>query len=201
MRKEDARGATLTQRPDVSEYLEFGILTAVRHGMVREARWDEIDTENRVWYPSHHKTKKKTKTDYVVPLSKQAWAVLERMRERRIAEGNFSETGLIFMGRRRIGLIHETQAIEFVQKNLGLDRPDDTVHGFRTTFGGWVEEETNFPEKDSEMALGHTFGSVTRNIYKRHAKRIEPRRRMMQAWADYCDGISNIFIAKKGEVA
>jgi hypothetical protein len=32
-------------------------------------------------------------------------------------------------------------------------------------------------------------GSSVRTIYKRNAARIEPRRLVMQAWADYCDRI------------
>jgi integrase len=58
-------------------------------------------------------------------------------------------------------------------------------HGFRTTFKGWAVEH-GYPDDDSEMALAHTVGTSVRNIYARHAHRIEPRRLMMQSWADYC---------------
>jgi integrase len=62
-----------------------------------------------------------------------------------------------------------------------------TPHGFRTTFGTWSVEVGGYPERDSEIALGHTVGGRVRNIYKKHAYRIEPRRPMMQDWANYCD--------------
>ena len=39
------------------------------------------------------------------------------------------------------------------------------------------------------MALGHSIGNGVRNTYKRNAKRIEPRRQMMQAWADFLDRV------------
>ena len=71
----------------------------------------------------------------------------------------------------------------FLKHSLG--RPDVTIHGFRTTFGSWSVEH-GYEERDSEMALGHVVGNNVRNIYKRNAHRIEPRRLMMQAWADYC---------------
>jgi integrase len=61
-----------------------------------------------------------------------------------------------------------------------------TIHGFRTTFGNWSVDH-GYEERDSEMALGHMVGNAIRSIYKRNATRIEPRRLMMQAWADYCD--------------
>ena len=66
-----------------------------------------------------------------------------------------------------------------------LKRTDCTPHGFRSTFGEWSVDH-GYDERDSEMALGHVVGTAVRNIYKRNAERIEQRRPMMQAWADYC---------------
>jgi integrase len=69
---------------------------------------------------------------------------------------------------------------------LAKDGRRISPHGFRTTFGEWSVEHS-YEERDSEIALGHTVGNQIRNVYKRNADRIEPRRLMMQDWAHYCD--------------
>jgi integrase len=135
-----------------------------------------------------HKTKKKTKTAYVVVLNRQAMKLLERIKKRHIAAGIESE--FIFVNDGGRGSIDRGRPISrnsirvFLKNSLG--RRDITLHGFRTTFGDW-SVEAGYDERDSEMALGHVIGTPVRNIYKRNAKRIEARRPMMQAWADFLD--------------
>jgi integrase len=180
--------------------LQFLILTGVRKGQVTQAKWQDIvlkddskpdwnakdvDLENAIWVCSHHKTKKKTGQDHVVLLSRQAIAVIERMRDRLRQCGiEIKPDGYIFSGRFNRGISNATLNM-FVERTL--KRKDTTIHGFRTTFKVW-SIENGFPEQDSEMALNHVIGTKTRNAYVRGlAQKLEPRRTMMQAWADYCD--------------
>jgi integrase len=160
--------------------LEFLVLTAVRKGQVLKMRWEDVDRVERIWVCEHHKTKKKTGNDYVVPLSDQAMAVLDAMQELQEASGIESE--YVFLGRFKKPIGHNTLN-DLLARMPG--RENITPHGFRTAFGDWSVEHGH-DERDSEMALGHVVGNGVRNIYKRNAKRIEPRRLMMQAWADYC---------------
>jgi hypothetical protein len=73
-------------------------------------------------------------------------------------------------------------------------------------FKTWAVEH-NYPETDSEMALAHKIGDPVRNIYARFAQKIEPRRLMMQDFADYCDRTEPLpsavipFKHKKGEAS
>jgi integrase len=164
--------------------LQFLLLTGVRKAQAIEAKWQDLDLRSGIWICSHHKTKKKTGQDYVVPLSWQAMLLIEDMRERHEQFGiEIKPDGYIFPGRfnRRIAPASLNHFMKGTMKRKGV-----TIHGFRTTFGDW-SVEFGFDERDSEMALGHVVGNTVRNIYKRNAARIEPRRKMMQAWADYLD--------------
>ncbi len=161
--------------------LEFLVLTTVRKKQVLLMRWADIDLEDKIWVCERHKTKKKTGKDYVVPLSRQAIAVLDAMRE---YQKTYGESEYVFSGKLARKPIGHNTLNDLLGRMPG--REGLTLHGFRTSFGVWSVEH-GYEERDSEMALGHVVGNTVRNIYKGNANRIEPRRLMMQAWADYCD--------------
>ena len=66
-----------------------------------------------------------------------------------------------------------------------MGRDDITVHGFRSTFRDWAVEQTNFPREVAEMALAHVVGDKVEAAYRR-GDLFEKRRRLMEAWANYC---------------
>lgn len=95
--------------------------------------------------------------------------------------------------------IYKTSLIQHIQRTQS-GWPNITAHGFRTTFGDWSLEK-DYPERDSEMALGHAvephaISKNLRQIYKRNAHRIEQRLKMMQAWADFLDQANEALPAK-----
>jgi integrase len=59
-------------------------------------------------------------------------------------------------------------------------------HGFRSTFRDWAAECTNFPSEVVEMALAHAVEDETEAAYRR-GDLLEKRRRLMTAWAQYCE--------------
>jgi integrase len=61
-----------------------------------------------------------------------------------------------------------------------------TVHGFRSTFRDWASETTAFPHEVCEQALAHAIGNKTEAAYRR-GDLFEKRRKLMDAWADYCE--------------
>ena len=69
----------------------------------------------------------------------------------------------------------------------GQEIPAFTIHDLRRTAStllheqGWVSDVV-------EKALNHTIGGV-RGVYNR-AEYAEQRRKMLQAWADYIDGLA-----------
>jgi integrase len=60
-----------------------------------------------------------------------------------------------------------------------------TVHGFRSSFRDWAAELTNFPSEVVEMALAHVVGNKVEAAYRR-GDMFDKRRRLMDAWADFC---------------
>ena len=63
---------------------------------------------------------------------------------------------------------------------------DITVHGFRSTFRDWASETTSFPHEVCEQALAHTIGNKTEAAYRR-GDLFDKRRKLMEAWASYCE--------------
>ena len=152
--------------------LAFAVLTACRSGEVRGARWAEVDREARtLTIPG---SRMKAGKEHVVPLSRQALAILEEARGLGGAE-------LVFPAPR---------GGELWEKNLGrvLRRAGyetATVHGMRAAFRDWCAEN-GVDRHQAEMALAHSVGGVE-GAYLR-TKRIEERRLLMQRWADYVQG-------------
>jgi integrase len=153
--------------------LEFTILTAARTGEVTGARWDEIDLRARVWTVPADRIK--GGREHRVPLSDAAIALLDGLPRERGNE-------FVFIGRRAgEGLGHV--ALGGVLKRMG--RTDITPHGFRSTFSDWAHETTAFPNHVIEQALAHTVGNAVERAYRR-GDLFDKRRKLMDAWSQYC---------------
>jgi integrase len=185
--------------------LEFLILTAVRIRQAHELRWREINWQTRTWTCPWQRTKtgRITRRDHVIPLSPEAMTILERMQSIQIAdEVDIVPDGFVFLHNepgnqeesarrlRRVGsrdlagkLISFYATRNCLKKSMG--RADLTVHGFRTTFRSWAKEH-GWPFEDAEAALDHVTENDTQRRYTRNASRLEPRRKLMEAWAENC---------------
>ena len=152
--------------------LEFTILTAARTGETTGATMAEIDATARVWTVPADRIK--AEREHRVPLSARAIAIVE---ETATAGGRF-----IFPGARR-GKPLSNMAMLSVLERMG--RANVTVHGFRSTFKDWTSERTNFPREVSEAALAHIVGDKVEAAYRR-GDLFEKRRKLMEAWADFC---------------
>lgn len=154
--------------------LEFLILTAARTGEVLGATWDEIDFGSGVWtIPAE---RMKAGREHRVPLSDCALTILRRLNA--IRRGD-----LIFTGNRRDRPISNMSMMMQLRR---MGRGDVTVHGFRSTFRDWAAERTSFPNHVVEMALAHSISSDVEAAYRR-GDLFDKRRRLMDAWARYCD--------------
>ena len=162
--------------------LEFLVLNAARSGEVRMAKWDEIDLngpEGPEWLiPA---SRMKMKRDHRVPLSKRAVDVLKE------AKCIGEETGFVFPSARNKPLSDMT--LSKLVKELGFNVD---VHGFRTSFRTWAQEQTNFPREVAELAFAHVIKDKSEAAYAR-SDLFEKRAKMMNAWAQY-------MTAKRGEV-
>lgn len=162
-------------------------LVFVRPGELRAAEWTEIDLEASQWViPSARmKLSKAAKADparsHIVPLSAQAVAVLREI-EAVTGNGKF-----VFPSARSKARPMSEAAITAALRRMGYDGDTMTWHGFRA-MASTMLNELGFPSDAIEAQLAHVQASKVRAAYNR-AKFLPERVRMMQAWADYLDGL------------
>jgi integrase len=154
--------------------LEFAILTAARTGEVIRAKWEEIDSVERVWTVPAKRVK--SGREHRVPLSGAALAILERMYAIRSSE-------YIFPGLRTGKPLSDMSLLMLLRR---MGRGELTTHGFRSTFRTWAAERSAFPREIAEMALGHIIGDAVERAYQR-GDLFDKRRRLADAWARFCE--------------
>jgi len=155
--------------------LEFTILTCVRSGGTRFARWSEFDLLAKVWTVPAQRMK--AQREHRIPLSARSLAILQEMHARRHADDGF-----VFPGRKVGRPLADTVLLRLLQR---LGRGDLTIHGFRSSFRDWAAERTSFPREVAEMALAHSIPSAVEAAYRR-GDLFEKRRKLMQQWATFC---------------
>ena len=152
--------------------LEFCILTATRTTETLGAKWGEVDFERKIWtIPS---VRMKSDREHLVPLSERAVALLAEQPR----SGEF-----VFEGRKVGAPLSNMSMLELMRDMRGKGA---TVHGLRSSFRDWAGNETNFPRELAEHALAHVIGDKAEQAYRREAA-VERRRKLMQAWANYCE--------------
>lgn len=157
----------------------FAILTASRIDETLSMTWDEIDFDSETW--NLHIERTKTSVPHRVPLSRQAMMILKSLP--RINEFVFPSP---YKARKAMTI---DTPLKLIQKVTGEKW---TVHGFRSTFRDWGEE--NFIHDTLlEKALSHSQKSKTVRAYQR-SDLLEQRRPIMQKWAD---AVCPIDIAEK----
>ena len=72
-------------------------------------------------------------------------------------------------------------------RRLGYAKDEMTGHGFRSMASTLLNEQGWNPDL-IELQLAHKERNKVRAAYNR-AQRLAERRQMMQAWADYLDGL------------
>jgi len=110
------------------------------------------------------------------PLPRQTTVWLREAYERRLSDG------FVFPGRRLAQPVSNMTMLKHLKQIAGDETL--TVHGFRTTFRTWAQEETDFEEEIVEHCLHHITGDEAEKAYKR-GEALKKRRVVMQAFADF----------------
>lgn len=162
--------------PTTAAALALLMLTSVRPGELRGARWDEIDTQRALWRVPAERMK--MKTEHTVPLSTQALAVLDTMRP-------ISGRGALVLP----SPFYPGKPLSDGTLNSALARMGykgiATAHGFRTLFSTCANE-AGWNRDYIEKQLAHEDRDDVRGAYNR-AQWLDERAKMMQWWADRID--------------
>jgi integrase len=154
--------------------LELAILTAARSGEILNAEWREFDLGKAVWtIPAQ---RMKAGHEHRIPLTARAVAILKSLH-------CLPHNEHVFPGNAKAkSLSSKAMTMQLRRMNRG----DITVHGFRSTFRDWASEQTSFPHETCEHALAHRISDKAEAAYRR-GDQFEKRRKLMEAWAAFCE--------------
>lgn len=160
--------------------LKLAPLFFVRPGELRHAEWTEIDLDEAVWLIPGPKMK--MKQDHVVPLCHQAIAILEELKA-------LTGTGrYVFPSERSSARPMSNNALLAALRRMGYEKETMTPHGFRAMARTILDEVLKIRLDIIEHQLAHSVKDPLGRAYNRTAHLAE-RRKMMQTWADYLDGL------------
>jgi integrase len=156
------------------------LLTFVRTTELRAAEWAEFSLDKAEWrIPA---SRMKMKEEHIVPLSSQAVAILREIQTH--------------TGNRQHVFPNQHNPISFMSENTMLYalyrmgyHSRTTGHGFRST-ASTILNENGFMPDVIERQLAHGERNKVRAAYN-HAQYLPERRKMMQWWADYLDGVAS----------
>jgi integrase len=166
-------------QPATAAALKLAPLVFVRPGELRAADWSEFDLDSAEWrIPAG---RMKMKEPHLVPLARQAVAILSDLHP------ISGPQGLVFPSLRSPLRPISNNTLNAALRRLGYSNEEIVAHGFRSMASTLLNEQ-GFPPDIIELQLAHKERNQVRAAYNR-AQRLTERRKMMQAWADYLDGL------------
>lgn len=150
----------------------------VRPGELRHAEWTEFDLTKNVWTIPAEKTK--MRVAHRVPLTRQALAILEELREISGARRYLFPA----QGKRDRPMCENT--INLALRRMGFDGKTMTAHGFRAMASTLLNEQGHWNPDAIERQLGHAESDEVRRAYAR-GEHWDERVKMMESWSDYLD--------------
>jgi integrase len=161
--------------------LKLAPLVFVRPGELRHAEWREIDFDKHEWRIPGEKMK--MRAVHIVPLSKQVLAILKEL---------YPLTGggkYVFPSIRSNARPMSENTVNGALRRLGYSKDEMTGHGFRSMASTLLNEQ-GWHRDAIERQLAHAERDNVRAAYN-YAEHLPERKKMMQAWADYLDGLRN----------
>jgi len=152
----------------------------VRPGELRQMEWAEIDLEAAEWNIPGEKMK--TCQPHLVPLAHQS---LEILRELYPLTGSGK---YVFPNPRTSKRPMSNNGVLSALRRMGFDREEMSGHGFRAMARTILDEVLQCRPDFIEHQLAHAVRDPNGRAYNRTTHLTE-RRKMMQTWADYLDGL------------
>ncbi|MFV8819688.1 tyrosine-type recombinase/integrase [Haliea sp. E17] len=152
-----------------------------RPGEIRAMEWAEINWEESRWeIPAE---KMKMRQPHIVPLSKQALALLRELQPMTGHRGKY-----VFPGQRGASRCLSENAVRVALRTMGFDNDTMTPHGFRATARTLLDEVLGYRPDWIEHQLAHAVRDTNGRAYNR-TSHLADRAKMMQGWADYLDNL------------
>ena len=154
----------------------------VRPGELRRAEWSEFNMEDAEWRIPASRMKMKEK--HIVPLSRQVVSILEDLRQ------YTGHTRYLFPSMRAESAPISDMTLLGGLRRMGYDKDTMTVHGFRSMASTLLNEQ-GYNRDWIERQLAHGERNTVRASYN-FAQYLPERRKMMQEWSDYLDGLRGV---------
>lgn len=153
------------------------MLTFVRTSELINARWDEIDFDEKQWeIPAE---RMKMRRPHIVPLSKQSLAILAELKT---INGNRE---FVFASLAKPRKCMSNNTILKALERMGY-KGKATGHGFRALAMSTIKEKLGYRHEVIDRQLAHAPHNKVDAAYDR-AQFLDERKKMMQKWADYID--------------
>ena len=163
--------------PPTALALKLAPYVFVRPGELRQAAWTEFELDAGVWRIPRERMK--SRELHLVPLATQALTILRDLQP-------LTGSGrLLFPSVRTPERPISNNTLNAALRRLGYSADEIVAHGFRSMASTCLNEQGWHPDL-IELQLAHAERNQVRAAYNR-AQRVEERRKMMQAWADYLD--------------
>lgn len=160
--------------------LRLAPLVFVRPGELRQAEWQEFDLDAGEWnLPAE---KMKMRQPHLVPLSTQSVAILRELNPL-TGHGRY-----VFPSPRTLLRPMSNNAVLSALRRMGYANEEMSGHGFRAMARTVLDEVLQFRPDYIEHQLAHAVKDPNGRAYNRTAH-LPERKKMMQAWADYLDGL------------
>lgn len=164
-------------------------LVMVRPGELRHAYWSEFDLDEGMWrIPAG---RMKMRREHLVPLSRQAVAILRKLEPLTQHRGAALEKTdyLVFPSLRSRDRPVSENTFNAALRRLGFDQDEMTSHGFRAMASTLLHEQ-GWNSDAIERQLAHAPNNQVKAAYHR-GEHLAERRKMLQAWADYLDKLAS----------
>ncbi|MEN1924816.1 tyrosine-type recombinase/integrase [Luteimonas qiangzhengi] len=168
-------------QPTTQAALKLAPLLFLRPGELRGMEWGELDLDSDAPTLRIRGERMKMKEGHVVPLSRQAVAIL---RELHAVTGSGT---YVFPSLQSRQSYMSENTINTALRRMGYDNKTMTGHGFRAMASTRLNE-MGYAVDVIERQLAHAERNKVRAAYNRAQYMVE-RRKMMQEWADYLDAL------------
>ena len=171
--------------------MKLAPLVFTRPTELRAAQWKEFDLEAGEWrIPAE---RMKMRRQHLVPLSRQAMSILREL-QKCSGEGKYLFPSI----RTEARSISDATMLNALRR-MGYQKHEMSVHGFRS-IASTLLNELGYNRDWIERQLAHGEQDEVRAAYN-YAEYLPERRKMMQDWADYLDGLRNTQHKKSREEA